>query len=224
MIYVTGDTHGEYDRLLQIDKALSEDDYIIVCGDFGYIFFNDYNEKMLLDDLEARPYTILFVDGNHENFPAIYEYQEEVWHGGKVHRIRKNILHLCRGQVYKIGGSTFFTMGGANSSDKHMRRKGVSWWEEEMTTDADYVEANKNLDLCGRKVDYIITHTLPYKTLRMHYLDHGEEELPLNNFLEYIAESVEYKHWYCGHFHMDKDLGRNIRICWYDVLKVGSNK
>ena len=45
MIYVTGDTHGEYGRILEFDKKLKKDDAIIVCGDFGFIFQNDDKEK-----------------------------------------------------------------------------------------------------------------------------------------------------------------------------------
>jgi predicted phosphodiesterase len=95
------------------DNTWSENDYLIVCGDFGYIFLNDDREKAFLDYLETKPYTICFVDGNHENFPVIYSYPKELWHGGYIHRIRKNILHLMRGQVFEIEGKKIFTFGGA---------------------------------------------------------------------------------------------------------------
>ena len=87
MIYITGDTHGEqsrfYDRRLLPDGVLTENDYLIVCGDFGYVFRNDTTERLFLDDLQQLPYTVLFVDGNHENFNALYEFPTVEWHGGK---------------------------------------------------------------------------------------------------------------------------------------------
>ncbi|MCD8006944.1 MAG: hypothetical protein LUF29_08285 [Oscillospiraceae bacterium] len=52
MIYITGDTHGEQARFLNKDLLpgeLSSGDYLIICGDFGYIFMNDDSEKKFLD-------------------------------------------------------------------------------------------------------------------------------------------------------------------------------
>ena len=219
MIYVTGDTHGALGRINVFDDELKSGDILIVCGDFGYIFSNDINENRLLDDMETRPYTLLFVDGNHENFPAIGSFPEEVWNCGKIHRIRKNIIHLCRGQIFEIEGKSFFTFGGACSVDKMLRSEGESWWPEEMPTKADYEEADKNLDAHGRKVDYIITHAAPAETMHMfHPVDPVEK--PLNDFLEYVRSSVEYKHWYMGHLHKDEDIWRNQSILWVDIRKI----
>ena len=220
MIYVTGDTHGEYGRITMLDQKLKAGDICVVCGDFGYIWKDDVPEKYVLDDLAARPYTLLFVDGNHENFDALYRYPEEKWNGGKVHRIRKNILHLCRGQIFDICGKTFFTFGGAYSVDKHMRREGASWWAQEMPTDAEFAEGNKNLDLCGRKVDYIITHAAPEEPMKRLGLERNGE-YPLNNYLEYVRETVEYDHWYMGHLHRDEDVWMRQSVLWMDMREIG---
>ncbi len=76
-IYVTGDTHGN--DLLAIHTfcdshpELTKNDYIIIAGDFGAIWFED----MLEYDLKAfsdLPVTVLFVDGNHENFDLLNAY------------------------------------------------------------------------------------------------------------------------------------------------------
>ena len=98
----------------------------------------------ILDELAEKPYQILFIDGNHENFNALNSYPVEEWNGGKVHRIRKNILHLMRGQVFTIEGKTFFTMGGAYSIDKHLRKEGYSWWSDEKPNDAENGESDEN--------------------------------------------------------------------------------
>ena len=71
MIIVTGDTHGEQGRFnylaTQGETEWTENDYLIVSGDFGYLFLNDSYENVFLNHLEEKPYTICFVDGNHEN-------------------------------------------------------------------------------------------------------------------------------------------------------------
>ena len=226
MLYITGDTHGKYDRILQFDSILKPNDSIIVAGDFGFVFHDNESEKATLDEIEMRPYTILFVDGNHENHPAIAQCPEEMWNGGKVHRIRKNILHLCRGQVYNIEGKTFFAFGGGCSRDKERRLrleiegKGKLWWAEEMPSKEEYTIAEMNLDLCGRKVDYIITHTAPEETMCVLRPFH-EPERELNNYLEYVRETVAHKHWYMGHLHKDMAIWRNQTIVYQDIRKIG---
>ena len=78
-LYVTGDTHGEEGRFKymgsEIMRTLTKDDYLIICGDFGYIFNDTYYERKFLRYMaEDLPFTILWVDGNHENFDLINEY------------------------------------------------------------------------------------------------------------------------------------------------------
>lgn len=69
MVYITGDTHGGFD----IDKLFSivfnEDDTLIICGDFGFVWERDYpnivGEQALLNlIMDSVSCTVLFVDGN----------------------------------------------------------------------------------------------------------------------------------------------------------------
>lgn len=217
-IYITGDTHGEYGRLCEIDREMKKGDYVIVCGDFGYVS-EDYSKRMLLNDMEAREYTYLFVDGNHENFDALYDYPVEEWNGGKIHRVRKNIIHLCRGQVFNIEGMSFFTMGGGYSIDQYMRKEGVSWWPQEMPTEEEYEEAKRNLERAGRRVDYILTHTACLSALELLGKTHGIEEYPLNDFLEeHVRKKVEYKRWYFGHLHIEREINLIRQTALYNKM------
>lgn len=230
MICVTGDTHGEQGRFLysEGERGWTAEDVIIVCGDWGYLFRNDYSENRFLDDLEARPYTICFVDGNHENFPALFSYPEEVWNGGRVHRIRKNIFHLMRGQVFTIQGKTFFTFGGAFSIDRDIRVLGRSWWKEEIPTEAEMEEGRANLAKAGMKVDCIITHTAPgwlTKQLGGEVFETDEEDpwandRKLTDYLDEIMTGVSFGHWYFGHWHRDRRMTHNITALWFDEIRL----
>ena len=224
MIYITGDTHGEVSRFseLHTQYQLTEEDTLIVAGDFGCIFGLGWRDEHKLDTLAKLPYTILFLDGNHECFPKIFSYPEEMWNGGRVHRIRSNVLHLMRGQVYELEGVSFFTMGGGYSIDQMLRIPGRSWWPEEMPSDEEYDEAWANLQKHGNKVDVIISHAAPEETMQMfvqtgvishRYLQEGR----LNVFLENVRLTVEHKHYYFGHMHIDKRLFRNQTALFYDV-------
>lgn len=155
MLYVTGDTHGEYARFRSLPygmKSLDSQDTLIVCGDFGYIFRDDNKEQEYLEFLSKLPFRLLFVDGNHENFDKIYSYPIDMWCGGKVHIIRRDeegipkVIHLMRGQVFVIEGKKIFTFGGGYSIDKGRRQPGYSWWCQEMPTDEEMKDAIHNLE------------------------------------------------------------------------------
>ena len=156
MIYITGDTHGGFQRFntknFPQQKQMGHSDYAVITGDFGGVWDDSPREAYWLNWLEEKPFTTLFVDGNHENFDRLGELPVHQWQGGKVHYVRPHVLHLMRGQVFEIGGITFFTMGGAASHDiqdgildpaspgfeqeywfkrrtrQRFRVKGVSWW------------------------------------------------------------------------------------------------
>ena len=75
MILITGDTHGyiDFNKLKTLPmkiKDLTYNDYVIIAGDFGGV----WSEKTLEQDLyhyKKLPFTVLFVDGNHENFELL---------------------------------------------------------------------------------------------------------------------------------------------------------
>lgn len=231
MIFVTGDTHGDHNRFMcnmnGIEK-LGINDTLIVCGDFGYIFMGGEKEEEFLDFLAGLPFRLLFVDGNHENFDRLESYPVEIWHGGNVHVIRKDknntpkVIHMMRGQIFEIEGKKIFTFGGAYSIDKSIRAPGYSWWRQEMPTDEEMKEAICNLEKHNYVVDYIITHAAPEDTMSIFHPFH-EEEKRLNNFLEWIRENTEYKHWYFGHLHQDRDLWRDQTVLWFEIRKIETN-
>lgn len=238
MFTITGDTHAERARFTYrnsaMDTHLLKGDYLFVCGDFGYIFDDDERERDFLDYMARKPYTICFVDGNHENFDVINSFPIEEWCGGKVHVIRRDkegnpkIIHLMRGQVYEVkdrdmGVKKIFTYGGAYSIDKALRIPGRSWWQQEMPSDEEMKEGIHNLKKHDYKVDYIITHAAPEETMNIFHPNH-EHEKPLNNFLEWVRENVEYKHWYMGHLHRDEDVWRHQTILWFDVRNMENNE
>ena len=65
MIYVTGDTHGDFSRFsskrFPQAKAMTREDAVIICGDFGGVFAGTSAERSWLDWLEEKPFTTLFV-------------------------------------------------------------------------------------------------------------------------------------------------------------------
>lgn len=223
MILVTGDTHGGIDihklstKRLPIQTEMTKEDFLIICGDFGLVWNGGPQERYWLDWLEEKPFTTLFVDGNHENFDLLAEYPVVDWNGGKVQFIRPNIIHLMRGQVFEIQGKKFFTMGGASSHDRGYRREGISWWRQELPSEEEYAEAERNLARVGWSVDYVLTHCAPSSV--ESYLSRGFMPDRLTVFLESLYERLHWDMWYMGHYHEDMPFGK-YRLLYNDVIEV----
>ena len=57
-------------------KGMGRDDYIIICGDHGDVWAGEQADDHHLNWLEDKPFTTLFVDGNHENFDLLSVYAD----------------------------------------------------------------------------------------------------------------------------------------------------
>jgi DNA repair exonuclease SbcCD nuclease subunit len=216
-MYITGDLHGYIDisklnskRFPQNDE-LTKDDFVFIAGDFGLVWNNKNDEKYWRRWLRSKSFTTLFIDGNHENHELLDSYPIEHWNGGKVHKISDSIIHLMRGQVYRINNYKIFTFGGARSHDKEYRRENINWWSREMPSEEEYLEGIMNLDNHNWEVDIVITHTCPSSTVSLlnKALNISSEIDELNNYLETIKNRLGYKKWYFGHFHNDLELPDN---------------
>lgn len=222
---------------------MGRDDYIIICGDFGGVWNGSAEERYWLDWLEDKPWTSLRIDGNHENYSMLKDLAIEQWHGGKVQRIRPNILHLMRGQLYEINGSTFFTMGGASSHDiedgildpnapdfqkqytqlkrsgRHrFRVLGRSWWPEELPSDEEYLAALETLERAKWKVDYVITHCAP-TSIALSMSRHNEAD-HLSDFLDMVNSRLDFQYWFFGHFHDNRAIDHKHILLWEQIIEL----
>ena len=114
-----------------------------------------------------------------------------------------------RGQVFDIEGHTFFTMGGAPSHDIEYRTKGKSWWPEEVPSQEERDAAIKKLEEYNWKVDYVITHDAPSRIadiLLTMIHDYSRDTNEYTDWLQYIDDNLEFKRWFFGHYHIDKDF------------------
>jgi len=233
-IYVTGDTHGEMQmrrlshKAWPLGKDLCKEDYVIIAGDFGLIWNNNVSQEEFywLKWLNDKPWTTLFVDGNHENHKRLNRLHIERKFGGKVGIVGRDVFHLKRGEIYEIDGKKIFTFGGADSVDKAWRTVDVSWWKEEIPNHKEMTYGLENLEKHGNKVDYIITHTAPNELVNMLVTNMKITELskdytsdPTQNYLDEVCKLTDFKKLYCGHFHIDEDYGK-YHFLWDRILEV----
>lgn len=227
MIYITGDIHGNVDfQKLNINSFTEQnemmgDDYLIILGDFGCIWYGNSKDNYLLNDLGSRKFTTLFIDGNHENFPALNSYPEENWNGGRIHRIRPNVIHLMRGQVFEFSKLKWFTMGGASSHDKMYRKENVSWWKEELPNNLEFEEALTNLDKHNWKVDFVLSHCMAGSMLpKIFPSGDGYEEDCLTKFFDTLEERLNYFLWFSGHYHINRRLDDKHIVLYEQIIKI----
>lgn len=250
MVYVTGDCHANFARFsmdsFPEQKEMTRDDFVIVCGDFG-IWHDDWNEQARFDELEAMPFTLLFVDGNHENFDRLYsdEFPVVDFHGGKAHKIRENIYHLMRGYVFELCGKKFFAFGGARSHDiqdgivepddypddlslyLECRKRSIlgeifrvnhrSWWKEEMPSREEMEFGLKTLEANDNKVDFVIAHCCPQYVVAA--FSHGRYEPDeLTTYFNQVADEVEFRKWFFGHYHSNETVMHDF-VMLYDRIE-----
>ena len=247
MIFVTGDTHGDLMSRLstrsffeQKDMNADDENYVIICGDFGGVWDASNREKYQLDWLAEKPFVTLFVAGNHENYDLLNSYPVSEWHGGRIQFIRSNVIHLLRGEIYEIEGKTFFTFGGARSHDiddgilevgdprikewsrnryKMFRINHISWWTEEMPSEAEMQNGLNNLDAAGNKVDFIITHCCSSSTQAL--MSHGfYKPDELTNYLETVRINTDFKRWFFGHYHDNKAINEKEILLYEQIVRI----
>ena len=235
-IYMTGDTHGEFDRFtpeaFPQQAELTREDFVIICGDFGGVWFGDERDAVKLN----------FLDGNHENFDELYRVPLEPWHGGSVRRVREHVLHLARGQVFDLCGRRFFTMGGGKSHDVwdgildpeepefaeryvELHRRGavfrvkyLNWWEQELPSEAEYAEARRNLDRVRWNVDCIVTHCAP--TAVQATLKPRLRPDALTDFFAQLRERAGFQYWFFGHYHGEKKFEDGLVLLYQRIIRL----
>lgn len=234
-VFVTGDIHGchtirKFATRNFDPTGLTDDDYVIIAGDFG-LLWNEPGTHGYAEDqywlgwLDSKPWTTLFVDGNHENFPMLNQSSFEMtWHGGRVHQVGENIYHLMRGEVFDLCGKRFFTMGGAYSHDKDYRIEGRSWWPEEVPSQDERMHAIKTLEGVGWDVDYVVTHDAPADVARNIIRDYSGR--CIDEYEEWLQESIErrlaFDRWFFGHQHQDtpKCSDKRFTALYNRIVKV----
>ena len=217
MIYITGDTHGEidFDKIKKYFKKVycSEKEYLIILGDAGIVW--EKENKDILFKYYLIGITIIFIDGNHENFDLLKTYPIVTFHNAKAHKVYDNIYHILRGEILELNGLSFLCVGGARSIDKYYRKEHISYWKDEDITIDDYNNAINNLAKYNNKVDYVLTHCAPTSILQKMFPNFEPDTNTA--LLEKIKEQIFYSNWFFGHYHIDKIIG-NSR-CFYNDIK-----
>jgi len=218
MIHITGDLHIPYDIAHITQGRCPPTNYLIVLGDFGLIWKGqpDPEEIYWTEWFNKKEYTTLFLPGNHENYERLNTFPDVPLFDSTVKQISDKIYMLKTAHLYTIENKTIFTFGGATSTDKEYRTNMVDWWEDEVPTQKEYYKGYSLLH--STPVDYILTHTLP-STLVPDIFPERKAD-PVSLMLQDYFKIATFKHWYCGHFHMDIAVHPSVSIVYSNILHL----
>lgn len=206
MIYITGDTHGDMTKFKSSAmRSLKKNDFLIVCGDFGFVWDGSREEMNNLKWLSKRKYKVLFVEGAHENFEMLNKYPKVDFMGGKARQISENIYQLIRGEVFEIEGKKILAFGGGDDEELDLADIRECPEFTRLPNEDECVCSRENLENVGNEVDYIITYDVGFKLRSMLKMESNCFN-NLHAYLNEVAASCSFKKWYFGCFHMDKRI------------------
>lgn len=218
MIYITGDTHGDFRRIAYFCDTIEtkREDIMIILGDAGINYFSGERADRLKEQLADIPITLFCLHGNHENRSQnISTYHELQWNGGTVFVEDKypNLLFAKDGEIFNIGGQKCIVIGGAYSVDKLYRlQNGYGWWEDEQPSKEIKAAVQENLAAVNNTVDVVLSHTCPFRYIPREVFLSGIDQSTVDNSTEKWLDSIEehlfYKKWYCGHYHTEKRIDK----------------
>lgn len=220
MICITGDMHADFSRFKNKKlNRLKKGDYLIVCGDFGFIWDGSKKEKRILKKIGKLKYNVLFVDGCHENYGLLKQYEETDWNGGKAKIISGKLVYLQRGYIYTLGDRKILAFGGGHSDDIDIRRESNTWWKEEAVSAEEIKRCEKNLEQSGNIVDYIITHEPP-ASLNEFLSIRRETKTEMNAYFDILKSKCRFKRWFFGKYHINKVIPPQFHALFDDLIFI----
>ena len=94
----------------------------------------------------------------------------------------------------------------------------ISWWQDELPSDEEYVEALQTLERLDWKVDYIIMHCAPTAIQRKIYPSFKSDKL--TDFLEEIRNHSQFHYWLFGHCHDNRIIDEKHILLYEQLVRV----
>ena len=210
-VLICGDLHGDTAGARAILRHVKEDDIDVVlqCGDFGYWpkqprfkeFWKTWSEIS-----GETTYGAYWVDGNHEDHPALNE---------MVRNGPSPLGYLHRGALSTIGDGdlAILSLGGAVSVDRDHRTQGLNWFYEEAPSFGELSDmfnaATKAANHPGELI--VISHEapavevpfrgLPWKLPEALTYASTMHRMALEGLYHRLEQLRGDFHWFHGHWH-----------------------
>ena len=223
-IYITGDLHGQIENIKQFVEqnydthCFDGSDIMILLGDAGFNYYLDEKDDELKKEVSKLPFTFFVIRGNHEERPGYLH--EAHKHNGSwdIEMFCNNLVYvetkypkikyaMDGPNLYKIKDYLTVIYPGAYSVDKEYRlMNGWRWFRGEQLTEE---EREWGLDFArGLEVDLVLSHTAPLefepRDLFLSSINQSTVDKTMEEYLQQIHETVDYKLWCWGHYHADR--------------------
>lgn len=187
---------------------------LIILGDAGINYYLDERDNKLKEQLNSYNIKLFYVQGNHEERPEdISIYKEIDMFGGKVFIEEKypNLIFAKNGELYDIDNKKVLVIGGAYSVDKNYRIiYRYPWFKDEQLSKEEMDNILNKYK--GQHIDIVLSHTCPLKyeptEVFMKGIDQSNVDKSMEKFLDKVEESIDYDKWYCGHYHIEKQIDK----------------
>ncbi len=233
--FITGDKHRDFTSVKRFCREMNtrRKDVLIILGDSGLNYYEDIRDDKLKAAIAELNITLLCLYGNKECRPEnIGTYGVRTFCGGRVYYEPKypNIFFATDGEVYSFDGRRYIVMDGAHSVDKqYCLEEGRPFWNDEMPDGEAKAKFEDKLAVEGNRIFGILTHTCPIGYLptemflsakqkaghrRKPKRGQAEKQFKLDidrsteEWLGEIEKKTDYKVWYCGHYHIDKQIDK----------------
>lgn len=223
---VAGDWHGNtpWAAAAISHAGMSGARTILHLGDYGFTF-----EARFIDAVEqalsVHDMQLLFVRGNHDDTGYLEKLDRDREGCGIV---SPRVRHLRDGLRLALGDEIAVALGGAASIDRSGRLAGVSWWPDEITSQAAIEQA-----LADGPAQIVMAHDCPAGVdlaLDPRFGAYFEDKDP--GVLDYceenrlrlwgVATELRPRLWLHGHYHrlstgsIDQDDGRETAVIGLD--------
>ena len=238
--FITGDKHRYFDRVKEFchETNTRRKDVLIILGDAGFNYYEDKRDDELKKKISGLNITLFCLHGNKENRPQnVGTYGIRSFCGGKVYFEPKypNIYFAIDGEIYTFEGKKYMVVGGAHSVDK-MRclEEGIPFWHDEMPDDTVKAAVEQKLQNEGNKIYGMLTHTCPIDYLPTEMFVSTRQNAIIKKkprkakskkllkpdidrsteiWLGEIEKKLNYEVWFCGHYHIDKQIDKIQMMC-----------
>ncbi len=247
MLYLTGDTHGENLGRFSYRahpglRELTEDDAVVVLGDTALMWPGREKETLYtLRQLARKPFTIVFLLGNHDNYDWAETLPRVSVFGGRMRQaaidgeVFENRYVVDSWTTADLSGYHCMLIAHADSHDiervyEPWDKKGIkrakrnkewfrvahrTWWPQEALDIGAldlYLQEKKE-----ERLDLVLTHDCPSAFLRESRL--GLRPTAQERYFEHMRETLPHRLWAHGHMHWDwpcyGDRGGKRCCCLY---------
>lgn len=233
--FITGDKHRQFDTVKRFcrDTNTRRKDVLIILGDTGFNYYDDKRDDELKKEISGLNITLFCLHGNKENRAQnVGTYGVRSFCGGKVYYEPKypNIYFAIDGETYTFEGKKYMVVGGAHSVDKiRCLEENRPFWDDEMPDDKIKKTVETRLQQEGNKIYGMMTHTCPIDYLPTEMFMSTRQNASIKReprkakskklfkpdidrsteiWLGELEKSLDYEIWFCGHYHIDKQIDK----------------